>query len=35
LEDRAEQADEVEGRELALFGVKQNVFGEVGRETGG
>jgi hypothetical protein len=35
LEDRAEQADEVEGRKLALFGVKQDVFGEVGGKAGG
>jgi NAD(P)-dependent dehydrogenase (short-subunit alcohol dehydrogenase family) len=35
LEDRAEQADKVEGWELSLFGVKQDVFVEVGWETGG
>ena len=35
LEDRAEEADEIEGREVALFGVKQDVLGEVGREAGG
>jgi hypothetical protein len=35
LEDGAEQADEIEGRELALLRVKEDVLGEVGREAGG
>jgi hypothetical protein len=34
-EHGAEQADEVEGRELAFFRVEQDVLGEVGREAGG